>query len=181
MQPLSRVRPSASTFWGQQDTMARRPSLALKIAECIAEWAEIETTLGMFLGLLLHANPQSALAMWSSVENRTSQMRMLDAAAESQLPADHYDIIAVLQTAYIRPAMKERDKLAHWCWGYSEDLPDALILAEPSTKMAHHFRAIHIAKSGAGRAVVQVPDDSTSAYVVTEGDLTRTLNRLRNT
>ena len=125
MQPLSRVRPNAATEWGNSNTISLRPKIAIKIAECIAEYSEIETALGMFLGFLLHTNPNTALAMYGSLENRAAQFKMLDAAAKADLPENHYAAISALQTVHIKPAMRARDRLAHWCWGHSDELPDA--------------------------------------------------------
>jgi hypothetical protein len=132
MQPLSRVNPNATPNWGSPNTMAFRPALAAKIAQCIAHWAEIEVFLGAFLGFLLHTNEAAAVAMYSGLENRTAQLKMINAAAKACLPIDHFDVLSCFFSAILRPVMRERDKLAHWNWGYSEDLPDALLLAEPS-------------------------------------------------
>lgn len=69
MQPLSHVKPDAETLWGQPNTMAKRPQLAVKVADCIAQWAEIEVFLGAFLAFILHTNERAAHAMYSGVEN----------------------------------------------------------------------------------------------------------------
>jgi hypothetical protein len=115
--------------------------------------------------------------MYAGVETRTAQLRMLDAAAEAELEAQHYDVILTLQTVYIRPAMKERDKLAHWCWGHSPDLPDALLLTEPSNKTLGLYNANEIGRG----ALVDVPSRFTTIFVVKEPDLTRMLERFRKT
>jgi hypothetical protein len=56
MQPLSKVKPDAITHWGQGDAMIHRPNVAVKVAQYIAHWSDIETLLGLFLSLLLHAH-----------------------------------------------------------------------------------------------------------------------------
>jgi hypothetical protein len=81
MQPLSSVKSVALVHWGELNTIAMRPQLAVKVAQCIAAWSEIEALLGLFLSFLLHATPQAALGMYAGVGNRTSQFKMLDAAA----------------------------------------------------------------------------------------------------
>jgi hypothetical protein len=177
MQPLSRVRPNAVTHWGDPNTISSRPEIAVKIAECIAEWTEIETLLGLFLGFLLHTTPKAALAMYAGVENRASQLKMLDAAASAELPPEHYDVLATLRAVYIRPAMKERDKLAHWSWRHSPDLPDALLLTEPANKTLGLYQANEIGRG----ELVDVPSRFTTIFVVKEADLIRTLERFRRT
>jgi hypothetical protein len=114
MQPLSRVKPDAITDWGDPTSMTKRPTLAAKVARSIAQWSEIELHLGAFLGLLLHTNQDAAVAMYSGLENRSAQLRMILSAAKASVPPEHFDVLSVLFSAVIRPAMRERDKLAHW-------------------------------------------------------------------
>jgi len=172
MQPLSRVSPTAGVAMGTQDAMTTRPKVAIKIAECVAEWAEIETVIGLFLALLLDADASAAVAMYTSVENRAAQMRMVEAAARSKLTSNHFEVVEAIMVAFVRPAMKERDRLAHWCWGYSPDLPEDLLLIDPDQKIAQHTHIImHLFKN------FEFKRDQ--IFVVTEGDLTRMLARFR--
>jgi hypothetical protein len=161
--------------WGDQYHMSEKPHLAAKVMECIAEWTEIETFLGQLLGLILHTSPKAALLMFSAVENRAAQLRIVSSAAESELDEDTNDLLAALMTVFIRPTMKTRDKLAHWCWGRSKDLPDALLLAEPSRKMMLHFNKntpIPLMKTN------PLPDSE--IFVLTAPDLERFANNFRD-
>jgi hypothetical protein len=169
MQPLSLVRKNARVSFGQNDLMSSRPKVAIRIAECIAEWANIEATLAMFLGLLLEADGKTALAMYHSLENRAAQLRMLHAAFEARLSVEDYDIFFVLMEAFLRPHMRTRDKLAHWCWGCCVELPNDLLLMEPDEKTSMHFAALH--------APIQF--DHNKIYVVTEKYLAEFLRDLR--
>jgi hypothetical protein len=174
MQLLSRVKPDTTTEWGKPDTMARRPKLAVKIAHAIAQWSENEILLGGFLAFLLHANQKAALAMYSGLENRSAQLRLLTAAAEATLPADHFQAVAALLTCIVRPAMKERDRLAHWSWGYSDDLPDALMMAEPS----YNLKSLMVALDLQHRVKPQdVPTSFDKIFVVRDADLEGILQR----
>jgi len=150
-----------------------RPKVAVTIAEYIAEWANIETMMGIFVALLLDTDAKAMLAMYSALNNRTAQLRMIEAAAESKLTPDHNDIMGALMHSFVRPAMKQRDKLAHWCWGYSTELPEALLLMEPNEKMALHMGAVNPPKP--------VELDRTKIFVVTENDAIRMLDNLRIT
>jgi hypothetical protein len=171
MQPLSRVRPPPQFLgFGNDDTMSLRPKIAVKVAECIAKWADAESMLGMLLALLLEADAKAVLAMYSALENRSAQMRMLNAAAQSKLPVEHFDVFAALLLVYVRPAMRERDKLAHWCWGYSTELSDALLLMEPDEKTSLHVGAINPPKP--------IQFDRTKIFVVDEDDMTRMVQRM---
>jgi hypothetical protein len=175
MQPLSRVRPGAMCNWGAPDNMTTHPKVAVRIAECIAECADIETMLGLLLALLLDTNAKAALAMYGSVENRAVQRRMMLAAAEANLPSSHFDLLSVTLSASVSPVMKERDKLAHWIWGHSPELPEALLLTEPDEKMSLHYAAIHRKITGAPES----PFNPANIFVVKEDDLLRLASRLR--
>jgi hypothetical protein len=139
MQPLARVVKRASMSWGAEDTISSRPKVAVKIAQCVAEWADIETILGVLLGVILDTEAKAALAMYASLENRAAQRRMLMAAAEANLSTDDYDLLEAIMKASVTPAMRQRDKLAHWSWGTCKELPDDLILQPPAAKTELHY------------------------------------------
>jgi hypothetical protein len=167
MQPLSKVKPDAVTNWGDPP-MEARPQLAVKVAHCIARWAENEVLLGAFLAFLLHANEQAALAMYSGLENRSAQLRLVTAAAKSTLSADHFEIISTFMTTIVRPAMKERDRLAHWHWGYCDQLPDALLIADPARNLRNLMVALKSQRWGGSG---DVPTSFHDIFVVRDGDL----------
>jgi len=168
------VKPNAITDWGDPTTMTRRPQLAAKVARCIVHWSEIEIHLGAFLGLLLHANQKAAVAMYSGIENRAAQLRLIVCAAEASVPPDHFNVLSVLISAIIRPAMKERDKLAHWAWGFSDDLPDALLISEPARTLESLMKAL-ISQPGIEHAAV--PINFNQIFVVRDGDLEGVIER----
>src|SRR5207248_5187286 len=137
MQPLSKVFPKGNVIFGAPDNIAKRPTVAVKISQCIIEWADIESMLGMCLAILLDADRETALEMYAGVENRSSQFKMLESAARVKLAdSPDLDIFTVLLNSIIRPSMRERDKLAHWCWGFCPELENALVLTQLHHKMA---------------------------------------------
>lgn len=112
--------------------------------------------------------------MYAGVENRAAQLRLIDAAAEASLPADYYSAISMLLTTIVRPATKERDRLAHWTWGYTAELPDALLIAEPESTLKSLMQALNNQHKSPG---VDVPTNFEKIHVIREGDLIRTLKR----
>jgi hypothetical protein len=173
MQSLSRVNPSARISLGLADTMPQRPALAAKVAQCISEFSNIETMLPVLLAFLLSADAQTALAMFGSLENRAAQLRLLNTAAEEILDEDRFDCWTVLLAKFIKPTMKERDRFAHWSWGYSVDLRDALLLAKPIEKARAQWEATTPPKTA------QIARDK--VYVFTAADFDRTISRLNDT
>src|SRR3954462_2532332 len=96
MQPLSRVKRIHATDWGHDSIMENRPAVAVRVAQCIAGWTNIEILLSLFLAALLHANDSAILAVYSGLENRAAQLRMLLSASQAALPTEHADLISVL-------------------------------------------------------------------------------------
>jgi hypothetical protein len=175
MQPLSRVNPKASVTWGDSEMMPKHTYVARRIAECTSEWADIETMLGMLLGFLLGTDSKAAMAMFSAVESSAAQRQMILAAAGAKLPSEHVDVLSVLFSAVVTPVMKERNKLVHWVWAYSPEVPDCLLITKPDHKMVLHFQAVHVGRARAP----EVPFDPSEIFVVTEDDLIRLAKRLR--
>jgi len=174
MQKLSRVKTVKYTTWGDRPVMTMNATLGAKVAQCIAAWSEIETLLGMFLGVILHANQNAALAMYSTVENRSAQLRMIEVAAQANLVQDASDVISIFIATRIRPAMKLRDKLAHWVWGYADELPEALLIREPSASIKDYAEVI---KTGNPR---DVPADHDKIFALRENDLDRYISNFRD-
>lgn len=172
MQPLFQVRRGAKIALGMPETMLKRPHQAMKVARCISEFSNLETMLPVTLAFMLSADAETTFSMWSSLENRSAQLRLIDAAAESQLEDDYHDCWIVLSTKYIRAVMKERDKLAHWVWGYTDELPDTLLLTEPIQKARAQWKMTSVVP------VVPTPVSREGVFVVTDGDLDRIFKRI---
>jgi hypothetical protein len=154
--------------------MTSRPKVAARIAECIAEWADIETMLGLTLGFLLNTDSKAAMAMYLSLENRTAQHKLLLAASEAKLAPDHHDTLVALMRVAVTPVQKQRDKLAHWCWGTCNKLPNDLVLATPSHKLQNHFMALHSSRS-------PMRSEDKDVYVVKESYLINLVKQMRET
>jgi hypothetical protein len=108
------------------------------------------------------------------VESSAAQRQMILAAAKAKVSPSQFDVLSVMMSAAISPAMKERNKLAHWCWGYSPELSDCLLLCKPDHKMVLHLQAVNVR-----RMAPEVPFDASSIFVVTESDVSRLADRLR--
>jgi hypothetical protein len=48
----------------RDDTMASRKDVAVVVAECIAQWAEIESVLRVILSMLLETEARAGIAMY---------------------------------------------------------------------------------------------------------------------
>jgi hypothetical protein len=130
--PLSRVLPSASYEIGNVGTrtLSRRPQLAIMAVEAIAAWAHVEKfMLNMYVELAGGAQADAAV-VYLAMETASAKSAAITALAERKLTPDNLNLLRVL-IRVTKTAQKDRDKLAHWIWGSSDQLPDALLLADP--------------------------------------------------
>jgi hypothetical protein len=129
-QPLSRVRSKAKVL-ASPDAMILRPKLAPLVAEIIARWADIEANVASILAFVLHAEAKPTMAMLQAIRSSSAQMDMLEAAGAAKLQDPELELFeAVLKLA--RGAAQKRNYIAHHVWAYCAELPEALLLIEPS-------------------------------------------------
>lgn len=135
-QPLSKVAPHANVFIGNvgDRPLARHPQLALLTIEAIASWSNVENfMLGLFIQLL-GGNESLASDVFLSLEAQSAKTAAIQAAANFVLknePEKIKILKAILSMA--KTNEKSRNKLAHWVWGDSPDIQDALLLINPKT------------------------------------------------
>lgn len=132
-QPLSSVNPRANIFIGNNnDSPSKtRPELGLAAMNVIAEWSILESFINGVFVQALGANPTQAAAIFATIRSPQGQRDAFTAAIAVSLPnEDERNIIYALLDEYER-AGKPRNKIAHWTWGHSPDLPDAALLANP--------------------------------------------------
>lgn len=153
----------------QDDTMRKNPEIGLLVAECIAQWPEVENVLGHVLAMLLETEARAAIAMLSSLASTAAQTAIIEAAAETKLRNDQKEVFdAILML--VRQVGKERHKMAHWCWGSSPQLPDALLLIDPEWKLQFSVDV-------GGRLPDGTPNRD-RIFVVRKSDVEETLKRL---
>lgn len=77
-----------------------------------------------------------AAEVFLSLEGRAAKLAAINAAAASVLK-DRDKELRVLRAilAIVKTNEKDRNKLTHWIWGDSPNLPDALLLVDPQTTL----------------------------------------------
>lgn len=104
--------------------------------ECIASWSNVEASMMQIFVELAGGSAAAATAIYLAFENASAKTTVIETLARRNLPTDERSILtAMLKIA--KSQQSERDKLAHWLWGYSEELPDALILVDPRELAKH--------------------------------------------
>jgi len=137
-QPLNRVVPngefsSIGIRPNQSGILDDKPELAKLVASIFALWASIEHSLSLLLVSVLGADAEPAIAMFATLTAQRQQMGALEAAAKAALSPDEFDVFcaAISMTESVQTP---RNHLAHWIWGTCEQLPNALLLAEPKAQ-----------------------------------------------
>lgn len=139
-QPLSRVLPGASVVIGNAGdrSLLRHPDLAALAMEAIASWSNVENfMLKMFLQLL-GGDESVATNIYLALENQAAKTAAINAAAEAVLNEKPNEL-AILKAiiAISKTNEKSRNKLAHWTWGDSPNIPDGLLLINPRSSVGN--------------------------------------------
>lgn len=129
-QPLNKVRPNCKAYELNADVLyEHRPHLAALVASAVARWAFVEQRMGWLLMRILGSDAKPSLEMFLAITS-AAQMDALKAAARSVLQDDaleHFEAVMKVVSSQAR----KRNKLVHWLWGYTPELEDALLLADP--------------------------------------------------
>ncbi len=132
-QPLSNVTKHTSILignTGMQSPFQQRPALALLVAEVINTWCTVESFMMRLFVDLMGGHKELAAKVFLAMEIQSAKAVAITTAADSKLP-DHHKALLRAILALVKTHQKSRDKIVHWTWGYSPDIPDALLLIDP--------------------------------------------------
>lgn len=147
MQPLSNVSRHADYRFGRVD-LGTKPKIAKAVARCVACWGEVDLQFATFLTQMVHGNVEITVAMYSSITSAVQKATVLRTAAEWTLDKYDLELFSALMSL-AAPIEKRRNRLAHWIWGRSPKIGNALLLVDPKTLLAHGaFLTSRIDQSG---------------------------------
>lgn len=137
-QPISRVAPNASIFYGNagQRPLLERPALAALAMEAIASWSNVEAFMLRLFVELFGGKESLAAEVFLSLKGQVAKDSAIRAAAGFSLknrPDELRILNGILSLAGTNE--KHRNKLAHHTWGFSPDIPDALLLVDPRAQL----------------------------------------------
>src|SRR5262245_50516300 len=128
-QPLSRKKADAKVIlWP-----AVHDHIIHQIVSVIfATSSRIDHEVSLLLVRILGAEALPALAMFDVAAKQRMQQQLVAAAAEARFGKDseQYRVFKAV-TSVAETAQSDRNKLAHWIWGHSPDMPHTLLLADP--------------------------------------------------
>ncbi len=137
--PITKAYPNAKVTMGV-GYIEDRPKAAALVGRIITSWADIEVQSARLLAELMGTNIPAAAAVFGSLRSSRAQHDALCAAAETVL--NEKDLL--LFNAHIaRKASleKERNDLAHGCFGVSVSIPDHIVWVAQADYLA--FTATH--------------------------------------
>ncbi len=168
--PLSKVDQSSPILFHPK-ALTERPKLAPLVARAMAGWSEIEGQMGTLIVNMLGANATPTLAMFSALNSAGTQIDALKAAAASVLDPERKQVFDAA-LALAKTSASARHRLVHRIWGYSEALPNALLLIENEHRSKHLLKTkteFELFTQGRPSGSTDWPRDKILVY--TEADL----------
>lgn len=134
-QPISRVSPNANIIIGNSGDrpISRHPELAILAIEAISSWSNVEKFMLKTFVELLGGSKSLACDVYLSLQNQSAKTAAINAAADSVLRGKKELVLLKLILQLASSFSADRNKLAHWTWGESPNLPDAVLLVDPRT------------------------------------------------
>ncbi len=150
-QSLRKICPAATISFAPErnretilfppEKVIERPEVAARIAQCIACWSLVEIETSRLFARLFGRGPdlEAGVALYNSFAGANHKERAIKVLARSGKGRACYEIIDALLKV-IESQRKIRDKIAHWCWGISDQIPDGLVLVDPKDILLHEAR-----------------------------------------
>ena len=130
-QPLSHYPKASIPIGNSNDSPSHvRPQVALAAMSVIAGWSILESFVSSFFVDLLGANPAPAAAIYSVIRSEAAQKDALRAVAGTRLSDVEMDLLEAVFSVF-DSAAKGRNKVAHWVWGYANEIADGVLLCNP--------------------------------------------------
>ncbi|MDN2568463.1 hypothetical protein N1F89_19735 [Aquibium sp. A9E412] len=123
--PLWKAYPSAKATFGV-GYIEDRPAAAAIVGRVITAWADIEVQCARLLAELMGTNIPAAAAVFGSLRSSRAQHDALSAAAEAVLNELDFELFTA-HMARRSSLEKERNDLAHGCYGVSVAIPNHIV------------------------------------------------------
>lgn len=161
-QPLSRVKPDANIAFGNAGDrpLLRHPDLAGLALEAIASWANVENFMLKLFVEMLGGNESLATNIYLALENQAAKNAAISAAAKTTLGKDsnEYSVFQAI-ISISKSSEKSRNKLVHWTWGDSPDIPYGLLLIDPRTTIGELDKSdVYVYKKTDFQSIIEVND-----------------------
>ncbi len=130
-QPLNYIRPDVKLSI-KTDSFIHRPEIAVAVAQCLDKWSWVEVQTAQLYVALCRTNHENAATYFCALESSKAKTDAIRVLAMNAMGYDDYRlIVAILKL--IKSLQRVRDRLAHWLWTTSDDLPEAIIIYDPKS------------------------------------------------
>ncbi|MGQ0429135.1 MAG: hypothetical protein ACT4UQ_04300 [Gammaproteobacteria bacterium] len=129
--PLHKVNRKASANIAI-GAITERPDLALHVADVISTWAHCDSMLVAMLARFLKVDAAWVVnQMLEALTSSDARRAAIAGAAKAALKPKEYAVYEKVMKQ-IAPSRNTRHVFAHWLWGVSPEIPDALLLMDPA-------------------------------------------------
>jgi hypothetical protein len=112
--------------------VVRRPHLAIGIANIASHWSKLEHTISIPFTLLLGGQEPSAFESYHELFEVSLRHKMYVAAARRKRVSKELLEESEVLHKKVRKAASQRNRVVHGTWAYCDDLPNSLLLCDPS-------------------------------------------------
>jgi hypothetical protein len=113
------------------DAALKRPHLAVRAAEVLSTWSNLEVMQGVIFTTMLGAEPEHGAAIYETIRSDNGRRDAFKAIADVSLKKAEDRIILEFILDRSRKAGRARDQIAHSLWGTQEEFPDCLLFVDP--------------------------------------------------
>ena len=114
-----------------------KPEHCRVIGECLMAWTEIDMYLGVLLAVIMQANTDTTIAVFSTIRRSSARNEAIEKAASHALHYTDYQLVKAL-LMYVSTVEKARNDLAHGFWGISHEIEDGLAwISQEYMTLAH--------------------------------------------
>jgi len=134
-QPLSKVHPKATVILGYAEEIFN-PEFTTSIFQVVNTWAVCEHILSHLISRFVKGDFEIVTAMFHALSSSEARRDALFAAAQKALSREDFNLIRATMRA-AKPTRDQRNCFVHHIWGYSPEIPDAMVLADPTALSEH--------------------------------------------
>ena len=143
------LKPNEYEAMFEPTTPEHRPEHARRIAKAFATSALTDTEIVRIFANLLGDAAHPASAIYSRLRSAGAKKDAITAVAETVLPPEDAERLLAIQNL-IAKAASDRNRFAHWGWGFSEQLPAYILFQDPVVRRQHDLRAVEATVAAMG-------------------------------
>lgn len=169
--PLSKVHSTEKLSF-DDNAAVQRPLLAAQVAKILGAIAKVDSAMGNIFCKLMGDESEKGAAIYNALIGINAQDAALDAAANQVLSRDDMDLLMAVKGLTKRPR-DQRNQMAHGLWGWSVDMPEAILLMSPRhlTSFVERIDRYIASHKPPGAMPLPPPEiDRTQIFVYTQAD-----------